>query len=324
MNRFLITSFALLAYWTGLDALFYWLNRKSKRTITFHNVLPDDGFVWNCETDYSLSESLFRKVVRELAKRWRFSTDLFDANTVTLSFDDGNANQYEIAAEILREEGDIPAVLFYAHHDEDWRKSGPAIDKLLFWLAYAPNAARARADGARNRFEADVDTRGRSTIEWLDTIFPFDRLYASKSNEYLRLRFDGIKNDQIHDLRKRGWIVGWHTRTHFPLAYLDEASQRKEMMPPVDMRGMPFSYPYGETKRVNESAIKVAEEIGFPCAVANTEYGGPLHGRFFLPRFNLPPLTSSYDVYLLHLQLSGLKYFIKKHKLLPVVTNGDN
>lgn len=31
---------AYAAYWTGIDALFYWLNRKAKRIVTFHNVLP--------------------------------------------------------------------------------------------------------------------------------------------------------------------------------------------------------------------------------------------------------------------------------------------
>lgn len=85
---------AVLSYWLGIDALFYWLNRHAKRTLTFHNVLPDAVFRHDVSNFVSNSVSEFRTIVRELRKRWRFSVDLFDPSTLTITFDDGYLNQY--------------------------------------------------------------------------------------------------------------------------------------------------------------------------------------------------------------------------------------
>ena len=326
MRRGLVMLLAICCHFLGITALFYFLNRKVKRICTFHNVLPDAGFEINPETSFSMSESCFRKVVRELKKHYNFSVDVFDPSTVTITFDDGNANQYEIAAEILKSEGNIPAIIFVAGID---RKDGLIVDKLCYWTAYAPIDILIRLNGApisrrdfwrrimRPKFVADADTKGKNTYEWANAIYPFDELYRSKTPEYLHLRMDGIRQEQLNDLRSRGWIVGWHTQSHFPLSSLSESEQQNEMTPPTEMKDVVFSYPYGELLSVNANAIKNAEKIGFPCAVGNIEFGGDIHGRYFLPRFNLPALRTWKDRILLHFQLSGLKYFVTTFKLLP-------
>ena len=103
---------AILAYYTGLDRLFYWLNRRAKRILTFHNVLPDELFARNIANGVSCSASEFRTVIRELKRKWKFSTDLFDPATVTITFDDGYLNQYEVAADILKGSAALCFVLF--------------------------------------------------------------------------------------------------------------------------------------------------------------------------------------------------------------------
>lgn len=71
-----------------------------------------------------------------------------------------------------------------------------------------------------------------------------------------------------------------------------------------------MSYPYGNPCEVGEGAIRIAQELGYPCAVANTNEVE--HGQYFLPRMAL-----SADKYLLHFELSGCKHFIKYRRLLP-------
>ena len=97
MKRKLVKYFAVFAYYSGLCALFYWLNRKAKRIITFHNVLPDAMFRGGVANGVSTSLSCFEKILDECRKRFEFSTDLFDAKTLTITFDDGYRNQYSTA-----------------------------------------------------------------------------------------------------------------------------------------------------------------------------------------------------------------------------------
>ena len=41
MRHLVVEILAFLAFWLGIDAFFYWLNRRAKRIVTIHNVLPD-------------------------------------------------------------------------------------------------------------------------------------------------------------------------------------------------------------------------------------------------------------------------------------------
>ena len=59
MRHKIVEIIAFLAYWTGIDALFYWLNRKAKRIVTFHNVLPDAMYRYDLANGVSNSESGF-------------------------------------------------------------------------------------------------------------------------------------------------------------------------------------------------------------------------------------------------------------------------
>ena len=128
------------------------------------------------------------------------------------------------------------------------------------------------------------------------------------------MRVTGITSGQIEDLRARGWRVGWHSKTHFPLRQLSAEQKKIEVSADKDMKNEWFSYPYGEPNSVDEDDVRMVEEMGYPCAFSNGINFAEMQERFFLPR-----MTISSDRYLLHYELSGLKSFLKCGCRLPTI-----
>ena len=184
MKRKITTFVAFISYWLGVDAVFYWLNRKAKRIVTFHNVLPDDIFRNDIANGVSCADGDFRKIVHELKKRRSFSTDIFDSRSLTITFDDGYLNQYEIAAKILSAEGDIPAIIFPSGDVANGQTL--LVDKLLYWVAHVPKEvinSLGFVDGRelwvkkiRPDFAADVEGRGANVYHELDRIYQFEKI----------------------------------------------------------------------------------------------------------------------------------------------------
>ena len=304
---------AIFAYWLGFDALFYWLNRKSKRIITFHNVFPDEMFREGVANGVSNRLSDFKKIVEMCKRRFPIDTDMFNARSLTITFDDGYHNQYEYAFKTLREMG-VEAYVFVS---ADTKNGALTIDKLLHWVSEAPieyikggDRLRMWCDEIWPKFLKDSKAKGEAVLCELDTIYPYEKVLASLSEDYKRERLIGISEDELNEMRVSGWKIGWHTRSHYPLAKLSESQVREELESPKEFRSICLSYPYGNPCEVGDDAIRIAREFEYPCAVANTNESE--HGQYFLPRIAL-----SADKYLLHFELSGCKYFIKHFRLLP-------
>ena len=328
--------FAVFAYYCGLVSIFYWLNKKAKRVLTFHNVLPDALCLEGLANGISVSESSFVLMVREIRKRFSITNDLFDAKSITITFDDGYLNQYEIAADVLRREGNLPAAIFVAgkNRNNPEPENALAVDLLLHWVNFAaPGEYTIPFDGTtknfnlqdgnrravwiktvRPAFALDWKSRGKNVVAALDEQCSLSQILAGLPAEYVRLRLTGITEEQIKDLRQRGWRVGWHTRTHFPLKQLPAEMKREELSSDEDMKSEWFSYPYGELSSVGEEDINMAAGMGFPCAFANVNHLQGRHTRCFLPRMMIPS-----DKYCLHYELSGLKHFLKYRNRLPRV-----
>ena len=99
------------------------------------------------------------------------------------------------------------------------------------------------------------------------------------------------------------------------MSKLSTAEKEKEIMDAPDkMNSVVFSYPYGELDSVDKESLMIAEAAGYPCAVSNVSEHNPLMGRYFMPRMML---DGTY--YQCHMELSGLKYFLKTRKLLPKI-----
>ena len=337
MKSRLIRAVAVLAYYCRLDAFFYWLNRKAKRILTFHNVLLDSLFRAGIANGVSNRLSDFERIIDECAKRFKFSTDLFDVSTLTITFDDGYRNQYTTAFKALQKRG-IPAYLFVAgnvsrveREERVERVGGLVVDLLTHWIDNVPAGSyKLDFEGGQtytitdeNRlaiwsqaiwpaFMADAAGKGRTVLDACNRAYPIDKVLAMLPEEYIRERLSGITAEEREEMRKAGWQLGWHTQSHYPLAKLGEAELKEELDSPPEFKRVCLSYPYGNPVEVSETAIKLAEELGYPCAVSNTNEATP--SRFFLPRMALLP---DKDKYRLHFQLSGLEYFIKHRKLWP-------
>lgn len=315
MRHLVVEILAFLAYWLGLDAFFYWLNRRAKRIVTFHNVLPDG--LWRGGLANAVSNRLpdFVRIVEECRRRFPISTDLLDPKTLTIAFDDGYRNQYTVAFRELQKMG-IPAYVFVSGDVLDGR--GLLIDRLLHWVAdvpieYIPGGDRFRywVDEVWPKFMADAKSKGETVFAELNAKQPYEKVLAALPENYQRERLGPIRDEELDEMRAAGWKVGWHTKSHYPLAKLDQETLSEELSSPPEYRSVCFSYPYGNWVEVGEAAIQAVEKLGYPCAVSNTNEAIP--SKFFLPR-----MTLSANKYLLHFELSGLKYFIKHRKLLPV------
>lgn len=304
---------SMLAYYSGVDTLFYWLNRKAKRIITFHNVLPDALFRPGIANGVSNKLSDFERIIDECAKRFKFSIDLFDVSTITITFDDGYRNQYTTAFKALQKRG-IPAYLFVSGEANNVL----TIDKLLHWVAevpieYIPGCNRLQywIKDVWPRFMADSARKGLSVFESFDAVYPYDKISECLPKDYKRERLSGILPVELDEMRNAGWKIGWHAKSHYPLSKLTEAEQRQELGSPSEFRGVCLSYPYGNPVEVGDFALRLAEELGYPCAVSNTN--AVEASMFFLPRMSLAA-----NKYLLNFQLSGCKHWIKTKRLLPV------
>lgn len=315
---------AVVAYFSGLDRLMYWLNRHSKRIITFHNVLPND---LQSVGAIGVSESIdeFARKIDEVSKRFGFSTDLNDPKTATLTFDDGTLNEYEVAGEYLRKRG-IPAILFVAGDivGADSEHS-LVIDRILVWNQFAPDDAVKKVFGlvcprdelwvkyVQPAYRKDALNRGHQFLARLEDACPVSALLEQLPPEYARLRLAGVTRNQLDDLRARGWKIGWHTWSHYPLGVLDEEDRRKELGAPDEYQSTVLGYPYGDIGSIGEGSLSLAEDLGYPCAVSNDAGYSPFRGRYFMRRTAF--LTA--NKYEIHLELSGLKYFLQHRRLLP-------
>ncbi len=315
-----------LAYYLGVMALFRRLNRGTKKVLTFHNVMPDALCAFDLASGVTMPASRFEALMRRLCRRYRFSADFDDPSTLTVTFDDGYRCQFETAGEILRRLG-VPAVVFVsgALRGAGRPEQALAVDRLLYWASYAPMEALAGfADAAVSSraefwhefmnpaYRRDAAARGENVFAKADSIWPFAKAVARLDAEMLRLRLTGPDAELVESLKAEGWRIGWHTRSHFPLAFLSDADAESELTP--DDRScldLPMSYPYGEPVAVSRRDEEIAERTGFRGGLSNLAVPGERESRFFMPRITLTGDTIGDES-----MLSGFRYFLETGRLL--------
>ena len=300
-----------IAYWFGIDAVFYWLNQRAKRVLVFHHVLAHDVLPQGLRTGMCEDAEIFDKtILEELSKKWRFSTDVFDPQTMTVTFDDGYRNQYTTAFKLMRARN-IPGILFWSG---DVGKI-LAIDKINMWAEWSPDRTVNRGE-LWKRYQEDSEARGENVVRWLDSVYPFEKLFAHLPKAYCKERLGVIESHEMDEMRAAGWVIGWHTKTHSVLSRLSDHDVLGELTSPPEMRGLPMSYPYGMDGQIDCRVMRIAEDLGYPCAFANTHESPNNFNRYFMPRMHI----WNADKYDMHFELSGLRFFLKHHKLLPKVS----
>lgn len=327
---------AYVCYFLRLHLLAYFLNRKRKRVVTFHNVLPDDIYEKNIANGVSCSFSEFKTIIKEISRFYRFSLDLDDCKTVTLTFDDGYLNQVETAASYLLGKG-IPAYLFVSgqlleNTDEGVKREGRplVVDLLLHWISYVPNGAYKLdicdwggeiSDGNRLQiwtqvlwpaFLKDARQKGQNLLNALDAAYPLETIIKSLPKRYVKQRLGSPSVGQLDELRDKGWEIGWHTYSHYPLAKLTREEKQKELSTALKCIGGVMSFPYGGPQEVDAECIEIVKSLNYSAAVSNVSVANELSGNYFRARMSLSPEPA-----LLHFELSGLKYMMKYRRLLP-------
>ncbi|HMP90062.1 MAG TPA: polysaccharide deacetylase family protein [Kiritimatiellia bacterium] len=245
---------------TGLFALNRWRTQKALRIFTYHGVQRCDDPVLNYDR-LQVDPDLFEKQVAWIASRYRIisGTEFLSAieagcqwpeRSALITFDDGYANNLEIAAPILKRYG-LPAVVFITTGFVEGSEAP-------WWYALrAGNGMRDMRCGAEvaemMRKEAELAKKPRSEqARFADPEFRIPNL------------FPFMQPQQLAELKSFGIEIGLHGHAHLAcgveeqdvvLADLRTCRQKLEGwgIEPLPL----FAYPYGSVPEVGRRESEV-------------------------------------------------------------------
>lgn len=316
---------------TGFTSLCYKLNKNKKRTIAYHNIIPDKYWDNSLHLSHSMKESSFIKQLEVIQDKLGITLNIHDTNKATITFDDGYLNQYSVASKIM-DDKDIQGYFFCTANVIN-NNQAFIMDKLQYWFSYVP-------EGVYNLEELNIvlnikDEESRK-IEWqkisniigpieierieklLDDKCPFKDI--SINEEFESLRFRGISKSQILEMKEKGHKIGAHSANHKRLSIMDDVELKKD----IEMCGSMlyktyntriFCYPFGSLGDINEDVLENIKKNGFNAAFAYSN--NPVkegYNQYFMPRMFLPDTD---DIDVINFVLSGAKHFMSFRNLLP-------
>lgn len=329
---------AKISKYIGLTSMCYYLNRRKKRIIAYHNIIEDNLFDGKLHLDYSTRESSFRKQIEIIKKRFDIDLDVENEKSLQITFDDGYLNQFQLASKIL-DEHNLKGYIFLAG-DLVNSKEALAIDKIMYWFSYVPLGKYQlkkfnikisiteewkrrdeffKVDGLVNKEQSLEDL-----VEDLDSSYNFSKIGFTEGYDG---RFFGPSNEVMEDLKKRGHKIGAHSKSHSKLSNLNVEDLKADIEYCQSLQGIiyntdVFCYPYGSKKEVPKEAIKLVESSGFKSALAySNEPMVEGYERYFIPRMILPD-TDDEDV--INFILSGAINLVMYKKLLPSWKENSN
>lgn len=339
-------AIALFFHYVGISSLFFLLNRKRKRILTYHNVLPRKYMTDTLLDGVSHSDTIFAKQIDYALRKCRSTVDLEDFRAITITFDDGYVNQFEVAHPILALRG-VRAYFFVT--GSILKSRGPlVIDRLQCWLSFvSPGAYELRLKGLGvvpmliigdeedrrvcwTRLDALMESGAATQDEIMDALeacVPLATIEEGLDATYRRLRLSPLTQDNLAQMKEFGHLVGPHGQSHESLALLDDvcldAEIRKSASPVAEVFNTDvYSYPFGGEREVTLRVLDAMRAAGYERAVANTNRplgGGRNYEALFIPRMSLP---NDARVHLMSFVLSGAEYFLRYCRLLPRWTEG--
>lgn len=217
--------------------------------------------------------------LRDAAARLRSGS--LPARTVCITFDDGYANNSEIAAPILAEHG-VPATMFIA---TGYLNGGRMFnDTVIEAIRRAPQGdLDLREQGLSQVSLTDAASRIRAAgdiISRLKYLEPSERVRrADRLAEHIgaSLPDDLMMTDaQVRKLAGLGFEIGAHTVNHPILASVDEAAawteitQSRQRLEELTGAGIPsFAYPNGKPLQdYRREHVALVRKAGFEVAVS--------------------------------------------------------
>lgn len=274
--------------------------------LLYHRVLPQADPLFPSEVDAARFDAQMNLVARsfnvlplaEAARRLHDGS--LPPRALAISFDDGYADNLDVAAPILRRHG-LRACFFVATSFIDggrmWndtviecvrRSRRDAVDLAPFGLG---RLALASPVQRRAAIDALLGVIKYQTVEQrVDSIVQLRRLCdpATLPDDLM------LRSDQVRSLHAQGMEIGAHTVRHPILCTLDAATARREMQDSraclqdlIDAPVTLFAYPNGRPDQDYAAThVAMARELGFAAAVSTANgvstAGADLHQ---LPRF---------------------------------------
>ncbi|SCJ39140.1 polysaccharide deacetylase family sporulation protein PdaB [uncultured Clostridium sp.] len=325
----------------GVNNIFYKLNRRRKKIIAYHNVLPDNYFKDVINLEYSIKKSEFIRHLEIIKRRFDIGLDLYNADEVTITFDDGYLNQYLIASEILDKYG-IKAYFFYSGdllEDRDIL----SIDRIQYWLDYVKEGTYFNKKYNLELSVSDKNSRDSCWVKIQNLIgnkVSFDEvcnilneMYSFEdiniNEDFYKLRFTPIKKAQLEIMKLRGHKIGAHSASHNILSNMNEdelendINKCRELLDKGIYNTKTFCYPFGSEDEVSEDVIKCVEKNVFKDSLSfmSSKLSKLRYFKYFIPRITLPNTDNDDHIDFI---LSGTYYFMKNFRLFPkIVSKGD-
>lgn len=323
---------AKISKYIGLTSMCYYLNRKRKRIIAYHNIIEDNLFDGKIHLDYSTKESSFRKQIEVIKKRFNVDLDIENKSSLQITFDDGYLNQFNLGSKIL-DEYNLKGYIFLAG-DLVNSEEALAIDKIMYWFSYVPlgeynlkdfnlklvisNEEKRREEFYRAESLVNKDKSLDDLVKSLDEAYKFNEIFYIKG---YKERFCGPSKEIMDEFKRRGHKIGAHSKSHHKLSNLKDDVLKTDIEYCKKLKGTVyntdvFCYPYGSKKEVPLEVINLVKENEFKAALAySNEPMKEDYERYFMPRMILPD-TDDEDV--INFILSGAINLIMYKKLLPI------
>lgn len=270
----------------------------SAAILMYHSVMPDPAEHSDSLGGIIHSESEFRAQMELLARDYhpvsldevvgdlKGHKDL-PSRSVVVTFDDGYADNSEVAMPILNQLG-IPAI-FYVTVDCVEQRKLPWPSRLRF--AFRKTKLPAWTDSRGTSWQlGDPDSSERAFLASCDDCCQLSgnmqedfvrrieqQLQAAAPSDLSSLM---MSYDQIRSLARHGHIVGSHTMTHPNMAYISEqeakvelAESKQHLERELKATIKHFSYPCpAMTPHWNEKTVTQSRSVGYESAV--TTNGG--------------------------------------------------
>jgi peptidoglycan/xylan/chitin deacetylase (PgdA/CDA1 family) len=274
--------------------------------LIFHRVLSQRDPLFPEEVDAERFDALMAVVARHFkvmtlgqAARAR-RHGVLPGNALVITFDDGYADNAEVALPILQKHG-LCATFFVATHFLDggrmWNDTviesirncnRPELDLQPFGLRsmelHSPASRRDAINALLPKLKYASLAQREDGLQLLAGIAGHPPL-----NDHLMMR-----SSQVLDLHRAGMEIGGHTVHHPILTELDEASAREEIVGGrqrlESITGAPvtvFAYPNGGPRKDYDARhVAIVREAGFEAAVSTaTGVSEPGSDPHQLPRF---------------------------------------
>jgi len=272
----------------GLTELYWRMLTRGLYCFNYHRI----GNRFDCQFDrgvYSCSEDHFREHVALLKERFEIvglarlleiSGSLPSRKPLALiTFDDGYADNFELAFPILKEFG-VTAAFFIPTAFIGGSRL-PWWDEIAWSLRNA-TARRIRLSGSDLEFDLNSESIERSIRAVLKLVkrrelIPMDE---QVSEIYEVCRPNGaaidaghklfIGRDQLREMRRAGMDIGSHTHTHRILSHLDSDLQSSELAQSkaiieeiIEEPVLAVAYPVGSPTAYSSQTCDIAKSLGY-------------------------------------------------------------